>query len=202
MDLITYEALYEILRNEKFSSELQPLNKEFYNQTINYLKEKRSIIDSQEKKTDIFSITEMQKTKRQLENIKKILAELHDIREKKVMELALYSSRSNEDFKSINMTENEVNLFNNIKEFLDINRKDVLLNLIEGKLPKSNLEKTKELKTIQVEKTKKLVRFIKTTPKFIAEDLNTYGPFETEDVANIPVMAAGLLIKNKKAHEI
>lgn len=200
MDLITYEALYEIFRNEKSSSELQKLKDEFYGQTINYLNEKKAIIDSQQKKGDIFSTSELQKTKKQLENIKKILTELHEIRERKIIDLALFSSRSNDNLFSGNMTKEEVFLFNGAKEIFDSHRKDVLLNLLGGIIPRVE-GKTKELKTA-IKETKRLVRFIKTTPRFIAEDANIYGPFETEDIANIPEKSAELLVKNNKAKQI
>jgi len=200
MDLITYEALYEILRKDKFNNELQQLNPEFYQQTIRYLKEKEAVVEAQQKKTDIFSTSELQKTKKQLENIKKILRELYEIRERKITDLAIFSSRSNEDLSSENMTPQEKLLFNETKEVFDNYRKGILLNLIQGNLPELGIkeEKTEELKTPNKE-IKKLIKFIKTTPKFIAEDMYTYGPFETEDVANIPIKAAELLEKNKKA---
>lgn len=201
MDLITYEALYEILRNEKFNDELQKISPEFYNQTIRYLNEKKAILEAQQNKTDIFSTTELKKTRKQLENINRILTELYEIRERKIVELAIYSSRSEEDFTSANITKEESLLFESVKDIFKSFRKDILVNMLEGKLPKISHKKSKELNT-STEKIKKLIRFIKTTPKFMAEDTNIYGPFETEDVANIPNKSADLLIKNDKAEQI
>ena len=70
-DIITYETLYEILRREKYNQELQTLDKEFFKNTTTYLNEKESILESQKQKSSIFSATEINKTKKQIENIKK-----------------------------------------------------------------------------------------------------------------------------------
>ena len=59
-------------------------------------------------------------------------------------------------------------------------------------------------KDIKVEKpnSTKLVRFIYTVPKFVGNDLNTYGPFESENLASLPLKVADVLIKRKRAQEI
>ena len=44
--------------------------------------------------------------------------------------------------------------------------------------------------------------YVKYVPKFVGEDMNAYGPFKSEDVGNIPIKVAEILIKNKKAVEI
>ena len=52
------------------------------------------------------------------------------------------------------------------------------------------------------EKTNRLVRFLNAVPKFVGNDMNTYGPFDTEDVANLPEKVSEILIKNNRAEEI
>ena len=59
---ITYETLYELLRREKFRQELQQLTPTFYQDTVNYIKEKQVILDSQKNKDSIFA-TESEKTR-------------------------------------------------------------------------------------------------------------------------------------------
>ena len=79
---INYETLFDLLRREKNREELQPLDKDFYEQVLAYLKEKK---DSLSKKDDeLFASAEKEKLKIQFQNIRRIIKELYEKREKKV----------------------------------------------------------------------------------------------------------------------
>ncbi len=200
MDIITYESLYEILRKEKYSNELQTLPKTFFQDVINYLEEKQNILKSQEKKESIFSTIETEKTKKQVENIKKIIKELYERRERKIIELALFLSRTDSKLPSTQILDEEKPFFEEVLASLNIYRKSILTNTLNLKPPEIE-KKPKELKTNQVN-SKRLVRFIQAVPKFIDQDLKIYGPFEEQDIANLPSDIADILIKNKKAETI
>ncbi len=47
-----------------------------------------------------------------------------------------------------------------------------------------------------------LVRFLKRTPPLVGIDLINHGPFEKEDIANLPIKNAKILIYEKFAEEI
>jgi DNA replication initiation complex subunit (GINS family) len=96
---LTYENLYEILRSEKYKPELQKLENTFYKDILNYLKEKKSILNSQQKKDSIFAKSEIEKTKKQIKNISKIIRELYEKREIKIIQLGLLGSRTKPDGK-------------------------------------------------------------------------------------------------------
>jgi len=200
--VITYETLFDILRKEKFNAELQNLNKEFFKDVIKYLNEKKAILESQKKKTSIFTSSETQKTQKQTENIKKILKEIYERREAKILQLSLFSSRNNDpNPKFAEMLKEEEKLFKNLLETLNQYRKGILYNLIELKNPEIEEEKPKELKTEKKEFIK-LIRFKQPVPKFVGTDLNIYGPFEEEEIAALPSEMTELLIKRKKAEII
>ena len=95
--IITYETLYDLLRNETYKPELQKLDPEFYKTSIQYLKEKKGILESQEKKESIFSDTETEKTSQQVKSILRIIKELYEKREAKIIQLALVSSRTKQE---------------------------------------------------------------------------------------------------------
>ena len=84
-DLITNEKLYEILRKEKSRSELQQLESNFYDKVKSYIQEKKIIIDSQKEKSTIFSKIELENTKKQIETTRKIINELFEKREQKIL---------------------------------------------------------------------------------------------------------------------
>ena len=50
--------------------------------------------------------------------------------------------------------------------------------------------------------TTKLVRFLNAVPKFVGTELEEYGPFEEEDIANLPLPIADLLLEKGKVEEI
>lgn len=195
---LTYETIYELLRKEKYETELQPLQQTFFSDVIEYIKEKQTILDSQKSQKSIFS-KETEKTEKQIQNIKKILRELYEKRENKIIQLAIFSSRTNIGQEYQNMLPEEQEFFNSLIKLLDNYRTGILYNLINLRLP--NFSPPKDIKTENKE-TSKLIRFIHPVPKFIGEDLNIYGPFSEEDIANIPIRAAKILIDKKRAQEI
>ncbi|MFA4886931.1 MAG: hypothetical protein WC595_01850 [Candidatus Nanoarchaeia archaeon] len=198
--IITYETLYEILRLEKSRKELQRLDDNFFMNVVKYLEEKKSILHSQENKDSIFAQQNIEKTRKQLENVQKIFRELYEKRESKILQLALFCSRTNNKLQDTSMLlEEEKLLYTLLLEQLTAFRTGIQDRLIEGKKPQITLVGNHE--TPQ-EKKNKLVRFVQAVPQFVAEDMNTYGPFEAEDVAHLPIRVSEVLIKNKRAEEI
>lgn len=58
-------------------------------------------------------------------------------------------------------------------------------------------------KTDEADETRqKLVRFLSPLPRFLGEELESYGPFEEEEIATLPATIADVLIKKAKAEEI
>ena len=198
---ITYEFLYELLRKEKFRKELQKLDENFFKDVINYLEEKKAILMSQEKKDSIFAPSNVQKTRKQLENLQKIIKEFYERRETKIIQLAVFSSRTNapiQDYAS--MLEEEKEFYKTIVEELNNYRSSILKSLLEGKLPVKGRNKKKQKDAEPVET--KLIRFMQAIPQFVGDDLEVYGPFESEDISNLPTRVAEVLIKNNSAEEL
>lgn len=197
--VITYETLYEILRREKVRPELQPLDKSFFKDVVKYLSEKESILQSQMSKTSIFSSSETQKTRKEVENIKRMVKELYERRESKILQLALIASRTEDKIDFHEMLEEERQFFKNFVFILNRFRKDVLFNILSLKNPELSSEgEPKELK-MGDKPNNKLIRFLHATPKFVDDNLRVYGPFEEEDVASLPLKVANILIKNNRA---
>lgn len=195
---ITYDTLYEILRLEKTRKEIQELDKNFFKNLLSYIQEKQEILDVQQKQNNIFS-REFEKTQKQIQNIKKMIRELYERRESKIIQLALYSSRTQEKPDHSNLLQEEKEFLTATSYAFNKYRKDILFNLLKNKLPE--VIKEKEVQE-EIKSQNKLIRFMQALPKFIGDDLNTYGPFEEEDIANIPEKVANVLITRKKAEEI
>ena len=187
MDPLNYETLYEILRREKIKPELQKLDKSFYQNVENYVKEKIDLLDSQKQKSSIFAQKEIEKTEKQLENIKKIIKELYEKREQKIMQLAIAFAKTTNLQDTPEILPEEKLIFDSVMNILKKARERIINNKLE------------KPKVIKMEDETKLVRFIHAVPKFIGDDMNEYGPFEEEYVALLPSKVAELLIKNNRA---
>ena len=202
-ELITYETLYEILREEKSKKEITKLDEDFFKNILNYASEKKMILEMQQKKASVFTLTESINTKKQLENIQRILKDLYERRENKILQIALFQSRTNEVADTSALLGIEKSFFNEIVGSLNCYRQAILFKLLSNKEPRLEArDEPKELKTQVEQPTVKLVRILNAVPQFIGDDLHVYGPFEREYVASLPVKVADLLVKKNKAEYI
>jgi len=92
---ITYETLFDLLRREKNREELQSLDNDFYEQVLAYLKEKKEALSR--KGDELFVSAEREKLKIQFQNIRRIIKELYERREKKIINMALTRVRTGSD---------------------------------------------------------------------------------------------------------
>lgn len=200
---VTYETLFELLRLEKSREELQQLSPAFFDDLVDYINEKKKILEKAEAKRDLFAINERDKTRNQLENIKRIVKELYEKREKKIILMAINKSRTGSDIVDTSaLLEEEKSFFGEVLAVLDKHRNKVLLSLLEGR------ELAEAQTNVQVQseeppaKETKLVRFVRPVPKFVGKELEVYGPFEEEDMANLPVEIADVLVKKGRAQAL
>ena len=205
--VITYETLYELLNREKERTDLQKLEPSFFSDTIDYIKDKKKILEA--KSDSVFASEERKKTERQLENICKILKELYERREKKIISLSLDKSRTKSNLiDTTALLKEEKVVFEALTRLLDNYRDAILYSVLNEKMPfMQDLEEkkpqSKEFKTaLELKKETRLVRFTNPVPKFVGTELEEYGPFEAEDIANLPAEIADVLISKSKADEI
>jgi len=204
---ITYETLFEIMKREKDTADLQKLGPNFFGDVVSYLNEKKKLLEKDE---SLFSYEEKKKVERQIDNAKRIIKDIYERRVKKIINIGLVKSRTKSNvIDSSNFLESEKKFFNEIVKVLDGFRSDVINNVLEGAIPtvsrlsineSSENNETKEEDSS--ESKTKLVRFLNAVPKFVGKELEEYGPFEEEDIANLPSEIADLLIGKEKVEEI
>jgi len=201
-EIITSEVLYDILRKEKVSAELQQLDKNFYKNIIKYLQDKTNLIETQ--KDNTMFAKEITKINKEVEAVKRMLKELYERRENKIIQNALFLSKSRSKDETLPLLPEERKFFKSVLEIVELYKKSVLDNLISARLPLIE-EPPKDIKTIESPKQLEenlLVRLIHPVPKFVGTDFNIYGPFEQEDVSLLPKQIAELLINKNRAEEI
>lgn len=203
--IITYETLFDLLKREKERPDLQKLEPTFFNDTINYIKDKKKILNA--KSESPFAQEEIKKTERQLENIYKIIKELYEKREKKIISLALDKSRTKSNLiDTTAVLKEEKVFFDTLTALLDTYREAILFSILNEKIPFMQAidDKPKvDFKTaLELKKPTKLVRFTHYVPKFVGPELEEYGPFEEEDIANLPAEIVDVLVNKGKVEEI
>jgi len=184
--MITYNELYDVLRRERYSEQLQPIPKNFVKEVAAYLKDKKQIAN---KDNDDFSDTIL-KTKKQFENSIAIFKELMLRRKKKILELAFVAAEtgiSKRDFE--NMLALEKESFDSIMKSLEKGDKKIT------EILKGSEEGSEEPKN-------KMIVFTQNTDGFLDLDGNKLGPFKKGDVANLAEEIANILIIDKKADSV
>jgi DNA replication initiation complex subunit (GINS family) len=179
--MITYNDLYEAARKERYSDQLQSLGKNFINEVSQYLKEKKQLsLKDDEGFSDMIA-----KTKKQLENATTLFHELMTRRRKKILDLVLIAAEtgiSKQDFE--NMLPFEKSLFEEIMKNIEVSDKK-LSEMLRGK----SVEATKN----------ELVMFKSEVGEFLDAEGDKIGPFEKDQIANVPREIAKILIEDGKA---
>src|SRR3989338_6048618 len=130
---ITLETLYDILRNEKKRADLQKLEDTFFVDVVMYLREKQAMLDSTVSKSNPLAMGEKEKLEYELRSIKRILKQTYELREKKVIEIALNRSRTGSDIiDTSSMLRVERDFYQAILKTLDAYRRGILLQLFKA----------------------------------------------------------------------
>lgn len=182
--MITFSDIYEAMRKEKYSEELQALPPKFLIESSQYFKEKREFL---EKGDDSFSDMVL-KNKKKLENALVSFRDLLRIRKKKILNLAFISSEvgiSKRDFE--NLLSFEKDLFEEV------------VRSLEG--AESNL--ADDMGGAQKdERRHHLVRFLENVPEFLDFEGEGVGPFEKGEIANLEKEIVEILEKDKRVEII
>jgi len=178
--MITYNDLYEALRKERYSEQLQQLPKLFILDCSSYFKDKKEFSTKEE---DIFSDLTA-KNKKKLENSLSLFKELLLRRRKKILTLSFVASEtgiSKRDFE--NMFDFEREMFESIVKSLEKADKDLNFLTAGGSKEESKF---------------RLVRFLENISEFLGLSGEAIGPFEKGEIANLQKDIAEILRKDKK----
>lgn len=130
------KTLREFHRNEKMSPYLLDLGKDFYDEAQDFLKNVYSQYKALSKEGDFSKVSQVL---RELENLKNILSDLYETRERKIVSNALYYVKSGESVQMENLTKEEEVLLSGIVRLLRDNRNVVMGTIFE-------IEESEELK--------------------------------------------------------
>ncbi len=133
---ITLETLYDILRNEKKREDLQKIDSTFFVDVVSYLREKNTLLQSKKQDNDLFASGERDKLEYELRSIKRILREIYEKREKKIIDIALNRSKTGSDIidTSAMLTEEKM-FYEELLRTLDTYRQGIIHRIFRAELP-------------------------------------------------------------------
>jgi len=182
--MVTFKDIYEAMRKEKYSEQLQALPKKFLTEASKYFKEKKEFLA---KEDDAFSDMAI-KNKKKLENALSSFRDLLRTRKKKILSLAFVAAEvgiSKKDFE--NLLGFEKDLFEEVVRSLE----DAEKNLAED-MEGSSKDEEKH----------RLVRFLEDVPEFLGFEGEAVGPFEKGEMANLEKELIEILEKDKRVEVI
>ncbi|MEM4336628.1 MAG: hypothetical protein QXG86_01340 [Candidatus Woesearchaeota archaeon] len=221
--IINYETLFEILRREKNREEIQKLPEDFFEKIRSYIEEKKQT--TLVRNDDPFSDIENEKTQRQLVNIKKIVKEIYERREKKIIAMALNKSRIPASVMDTSLLlPEERRFYEQLVDIFNKTREEVLLKSLNNEKvldkKESECENPSEEKPVlgsdSEEKTQfegskeeggsfenastlKTIKFVVDVGQFVGPNLEIYGPYSKDEVANLPQEVCNVLVNKNKA---
>ncbi len=137
--MITYETLFDLLRKEKGRQELQSLPEDFYGQVVAYLRQKLKDVDA----AGGASSTGAQKALVQFRNVQKILRELHERRERKIIEMALNRARAESNIVDTEpLLREEQEFYTQCAELLLAHKERLLMTVLNGDAPEGTVVPT------------------------------------------------------------
>lgn len=131
-EVLSYEDLYDLLRIEKASADLEKLDLKDLYKIASYFKAKEDLLKQQEVSTAFSSTKARAKIQLEIDNAMQMLKDLFERREAKVINRAVFSIRSESKLKdTTNMLEHEEELYNALLDLLAKNKKE-FFELIEA----------------------------------------------------------------------
>ncbi|MGD1836045.1 MAG: hypothetical protein ACPKQO_10030 [Nitrososphaeraceae archaeon] len=189
MELITLNEVYNTLLKEFQINNLQEIPYDFYQKIanlLNYLKmDSDNILEKKMEIKLVELITEI--TNLLMYNrLEKILFLRNDNLNRSLEDKGTFYSR---------ITDEEKYILNTYKEFID-KKEDISSMIVNGR--SKYLEKISKI----MRQKRVMVKFVKSIEAFIGVDMTKYGPFSSDDVANLPYENARSLIEEGIVSEI
>lgn len=180
--MLNYNELYELFRKEKYSENLQPIDKNFLTEFSIYLKQMRGESSGE---SDLFADSMFQ-SKKQMENSIAIFKGLILRRKKKLLQLVFIAAETGimkKDYE--NMFDFEKKIFDNLVRSFEEGDKEVFA-ILNGK------QKGEEAKN-------KMIIFNENIEQFVDMEGKIIGPFGKGELANLNTKVCDILVSGGKA---
>jgi len=164
-ETITFELIRKIQREEQRTQKLSKLPDDFYKNVKSYINTKTNM--------------ENRKVVLEVKSIERLAEDIFNRRERKVLNLAIISARTN--IQPENLTEEERSFFDHVLAVVKERRNTLLTVAVE-----KDVKGGEDEKMAPTPETAGLVVFKKEVPAFVGSDLKNYGPFKKGDITKLP----------------
>jgi|GEM_PF-2937961 len=188
MDVLTYDELRMVEREERSSNGLCALSVDFLERFQAYVSDKQRVLNKSDENLIAKKVKE--RTKSELQNARNSFKRIFEHRARKVYDQVMIDLRMGVSPDHVNLLPVEADLY----EFLRLR-----LAKHFDSLTKRKFKKEADAQPIKDNNT--LVRFVKELPEFVWGEL-TLGPFKPEDVANLPNEVVKLLLDKGLIKEV
>ena len=195
---INYKILRKIQEMEKNSPVLTNLNKDFYLNLTNYLENLNNRLEGESSSQKQILL------KDEIQNTKKIVVNIYEQREKKIILAAISKARGGAP-ELKNMIDVEKNLFDSVLNLMENSRKQFL----EGNFAEKKISLTKKIKTeeevtksvLNQNNTNPIVRVKEDMPEFIGTNEKKYN-LRKNDILSLPEDMSNMLSKRGVVEKI
>ena len=173
---ISYKNLRKIQQLEKTSPVLTKVDTAFYQKVREYLKNLEKNVDKEknEQKVNLY--------KEEIQNTKKIVNNIYELREKKIVQAALSTVRGGKpDLKNLHKTETK--LYEILIKQIITSRNEILHEKIES-TQETSVKPNKSEKAEKTRDDRDIVRVLEDIPEFVGTDMKTYS-LRKEDVLTL-----------------
>ncbi|MDO8656361.1 MAG: hypothetical protein Q7K45_03920, partial [Nanoarchaeota archaeon] len=172
-----------------------------------YLREKQTLLEQTHQQDELFAIGERQKLEYELRSIQRIVKQMYELREKKIIDIALNRSKTGSDIIDTSaMVMEEKEFYEHVLRTLDTYRRGILISLLKCELPNVQQQRiplaplTLELRQEKpVAPGKMHIKLLQAVPQFIWTDMKEYGPFAPGETIEIYKEIAELLVRKGRA---
>ena len=201
----TYEHLFDFLRRERSREEIQELDDGFYDQANSFLEQQAAAL----KEADPLS-NSADHIRTQLQNSKKLLRELYDRREKKILMLALNKARTGSSIiDTSNIIPAEQPLLEELLATLKKYRESITpvaqapKHVPKPRPTRKPVEQPKQEPSKPAPATGEVtIKVTAAVPKFMGSNSKTYGPYDAGKEVSLPERIANILIKKGRAEQV
>ncbi len=207
-DSFTYEDIYELYRNERFSTDLQELTTADLKKIKNYFEEKNKETKNQDQSLNLFSTHNRAKIQVELSNATRVVKDLLERRERKVISRAVFNSRSEDSLRDTsNMLKIEEELYDQLAVLLKRFRKGFLATIdndgnypleIMQPLKISEEDAKKEISVTENVEVPNTYYALENIPEFFGSNMNKFGPFNIGDIVTAPQEIIDILLPQNR----